>query len=91
MKIKEEYILQNIADKWIVVDSNARSVNFNRLLSLNSTGKLLWVLLEAGAAREALVSALTEEYDIDRSRVESDVDAFLRKLKELECLEREEE
>lgn len=90
MKIKDEYILQNIAGKWVVIDTNARSVNFNKLLTLNNTGKLLWDMLEEGAERDALVSALEKQYGIDRESAESDVDAFVLKLKELECLESEE-
>lgn len=90
MKIKKEYILQKIVGKWIVIDTNARSVNFNKLLALNASGKLLWDKLETGADREGLVSALIDGFGIDLAAAEKDVDHFVLRLKELECLADEE-
>ena len=89
MKLKEEYVLQKIAEQWVVIDTNGRSVNFNRLLALNESGRFLWEQLESGADEPGLISALTERFGIDRSRAAGDVDAFLTKLKELECIEDE--
>lgn len=89
MKIKEEYILQNIAGKWIVIDTNARSVNFNKLLALNETGKLLWEKLEQGADMEALVAALIDGFGVDAETARNDAAAFIRNLKELECIDDE--
>ena len=89
MKLKEEYVLQRIADQWVVIDTNGRSVNFNRLLALNESGRFLWEQLETGADRAGLVSALSERFGIGQDRAAADVDAFLRKLKELECIEDE--
>lgn len=90
MKIKEEYILQNIADKWVVIDTNARSVNFNRILSLNNSGKFLWEQLEQGATFDELVNALTESFGIDEDLARKDVEKFIRELKDLECVDYEE-
>lgn len=90
MKVKEEYVLQNIAGKWIVIDTNARSVNFNKILALNSTGKILWDKLEKGSDYDALVDALIDAYEIDRKLAQDDVDKFINELKELECVEDEE-
>ena len=90
MKLKEEYILQKIADQWVVIDTNGRSVNFNRLLALNESGRFLWETLEAGAEREELISALTGHFGIDPARATADADAFIQKLKELGCMEDEE-
>ena len=87
MKIKEEYILQHIADKWIVIDTNGKSVNFNQILALNNSGKLLWEQLEAGAEVEDLVNGLIDHFGIDKELAEKDVEQFIRKLNELECIE----
>lgn len=90
MRIKEEYVLQNIAGKWIVIDTNARSVNFNKILALNSTGKFLWDKLEKGSDYDALIDTLIDAYEIDRKLAQDDVDKFINELKELECVEDEE-
>lgn len=91
MKIKEEYILQNIADKWVVINTNAKSVNFNKILSLNNSGKFLWEQLEAKAEVSDLVNGLMEHFGIDQALAQTDVEKFIRKLKDLECVDYEEE
>lgn len=86
MKIKEEYILQNIADQWVVINTNAKAVNFNKILSLNNSGRFLWEQLEAGAEVEDLVNGLTDHFGIDKELAQKDVEIFVRELKELECI-----
>ena len=48
--------------------------------ALNPTGRLLWGLLEAGADRQDLVTALTERYDVSEADAADDVRAFLDAL-----------
>ena len=90
MIIKNEYVLQIIADQCIVVDTNAKSVNFNKILALNESGKFLWKLLEEGGDRASLSSALAKNFGIDAGLAEKDADAFICKLEELGCLDYEE-
>lgn len=90
MKIKEEYILQNIADKWVVINTNAKSVNFNKILSLNESGKFLWEKLQAGTEAEDLVNNLKDHFEIDKDLAQKDVEKFICKLKDLECIDNEE-
>ena len=90
MKIKDEYILQNIAGKDVVIDTNARSVNFNKILALNSTGKILWEQLEDGASCDSLATALVNQFGIDAERARIDAESFIRELTELGCIENEE-
>lgn len=89
MKIKEEYILQNIADQWLVIDTNGKSVNFNKILALNESGRYLWEQMEKETSREQLIPALMTQFDIDETIAQKDTDEFIRKLRELECLEDE--
>ena len=87
MKIKEEYVLQNIADQWVVIDTNAKSVNFNKILALNSSGKVLWDKLEEGADENALANALVDHFGIDQETALKDVKQFIGELEKLECIE----
>lgn len=47
-------------------------------LATNSTGTVLWKLLERGATRSQLVAALLEAFEVDHQTATTDVDAFLR-------------
>ena len=87
MKLKENFILRQVADTWVVLPLGAENLNFNGMLTLNETGALLWKALEQGGDREALADALTAEYTVDRNTALSDVDEFLEKLAKSGCLE----
>lgn len=87
MKIKEEYILQNIADQWVVIDTNTKSVNFNKILSLNESGCFLWKELEQGSDEEKMITALMNKFGIDEDLAKNDVKKFITELEKIGCLE----
>ena len=86
MKIKEGYILREVAGNYLVVAVGEASLDFNGVITLNETGVFLWNKLSQGATEEELVCAMTEEYEIDDAVAKSDVLAFLGKLKEAELI-----
>lgn len=46
----------------------------------NGAGSLVWELVCAGTTREAILDKLLDVYDVERSKLEGDVDAFLGEL-----------
>lgn len=86
MRIKNGYVLKEIAGNNIVVEVGGR-VNFNGMITLNETGAFLWKKLEKGAEKEELASALLEEYDVTPEKAGEDVALFLQKLKGAGVLE----
>ncbi len=86
MKIKDGFMLRNVAGKNVVVAVGAASLDFDGLISLNETGKFLWNLLEGGADYDTLTEKLLAEYDIDEETAKSDVSAFLEKAKEADLI-----
>ena len=87
MKIKENFVLRQVAGSYVAVAVGAASVDFNGMLTLNESGALLWHALEHGADRAALVAALTSEYEVDEAQAARDTDEFLKRLLEASCLE----
>ncbi len=86
MKIRDTYILRNVAGENLVVTVGA-NVNFNSVMTLNETGKFLWEKLSDETTEDALVAALLSEYAVDKTTAERDVAAFIEKLKENNILE----
>ena len=82
MKIKDGFILREVAGNYIVVAVGDAVKGFNGVINLNETGAFLWKLLEKGCEKEDLLNALLEEYDVEKSVAESDVCAFITKLTE---------
>ncbi len=88
MKIVEGFKLREVAGEWIVSGEGAAQVDFNKLLSLNSTAVYLWREIEGrDFTHEELEELLFERYDVQREQVTKDVDSILRVWRELNIIE----
>ena len=81
MKLKEGFILREVAGQTVVLPSGD-DLNLNMMITLNGTGAFLWKQLEAEKSDAELVAALRAEYDVDEETATSAVDGFIAKLKE---------
>ncbi len=86
MKLKSGFILREIAGSSIIVPVGERVKEFNGVINLNDTGVFLWKILEKGATEEEMVSALLNEYEVEKEVAEKDVSKFIGKLKEAKLL-----
>ncbi len=82
MKIKDGFILREVADSYVVVAVGEAVKSFNGVINLNETGALLWKVLEKGAEEKDLVDALLNAYEVERELAENDVKLFIKKLTE---------
>ena len=81
MKIRNGFILKDVAGKTFVVATGELSKSFKGMITLNETGKFIWMQLQNKTTKEAIVEAIMKEYDIqDRALIERDVDNFIAKL-----------
>ena len=87
MKIKNNFLLRQVADTWVVMPIGQEMLDFNGMLTLNETGAFLWQKLQEGADLDGLVAALTGEYDVSAEIARADVQAFLDKLVKAGCTE----
>lgn len=87
MKIKDSYVLRSVAGENLIVPVGGNNINFNSAMTLNETGAFLWQLLTADTTRDALIAAMTKEYDIDADTAAKDIDIFITSLKEHSILE----
>lgn len=86
--MKKGFILKNVANKWIVVPIDEKAVNFNGLLTLNESGRILFEQLQEGhVTLEMLIKSMTDRYDIDRETARLDVESFINKLESKDLLE----
>ncbi len=86
MKIRNTYILRDVAGENLVVPIG-ESVNFNSVITLNSTGKFLWEQLQNDMTESELIDALLKEYNVERDTACKDVSAFIDKLKKNDMLD----
>lgn len=86
MKIKNGFMLREVASQTMVVAVGEASKTFNGIIRLNSTGKFLWENMQEDTTKDQLVSKMTAEYDIDAATAEKDIDAFIDILKGADLL-----
>ena len=87
MKIKEGFLLKNVADSFVIVPTGANIVDFSAMITLNETGAFLWENLKNDVTEDDLISALTAEYDVDEKTAAQDVAEFVNTLKEKKVIE----
>lgn len=80
MKIKEGYVLKEVAKEYIVVPVGDEAINFNGILTLNKSAKLLFEALQKDVEIDDLVKLLLDRYDIDQEKALEDVKAFIHVL-----------
>lgn len=87
MKIKEGFLVHEVAGNYVVIKIGQEAVNFNGLITLSESAKLLWDLLKDGAEVKDLVNKLLSEYDIDEETATNDTLEFIESLKKNNILE----
>lgn len=87
MKIKEGYVLREVAGNFVVLPTGQASVDFSGMLNLNGSGVLLWKALEKGCDLQALADVLLSEYDVDSSTALADAEEFISVLRKAGCIE----
>ena len=80
MKIKEGFILRQVAGNHVVVPIGQATLDFNGMMSLNGTGAFLFEKMIDGTTREELIQSLMAEYQIDETLAATDVDRFIEKI-----------
>lgn len=87
MKIKNGFVVREIAGECVVVALGEASKIFNGIIKLNETGRMIWDMLAKGCEKQEVVDAILQEYDADRDTVEADFDRFVETLKGANILE----
>lgn len=87
MKIKDSFILRNVAGSNVVLPMGASSAKFSGMLRLNETGVFLWENLKNEITEEDLVNAMLAEYNVASDEAREDVQEFLKTLRDAGVLE----
>lgn len=88
MKIKNGYITRPMGDMHIVVDVDA-DVDFNGLITLNSSGLFIWDMLQNEISFDELLMALCEKYDAPKDVLKADLEEFIKKAEEADLMEKQ--
>ena len=87
MKIKNGFVVREIAGQTIVIALGEATKTFNGMIKLNETGKIIWDMLAEGSDKDSIVKRICDEYEADAAMVEADVDSFIKTLQGANILE----
>ena len=87
MKIKQGFVVREVAGKSVAVATGARSREFHGMVTLNSTGKFLIEQLATDCDVQTLTEKLTQEYDVDTETARTAVINFTDALRRAGILE----
>lgn len=87
MRKKENYVLSEIAGKYIIIPTGDEAIDFNGIISVNDTAKFLWESSPAQFTAELLTEKIKNEYDLDDATAAEAVNSYIEQMKEVGCIE----
>ena len=81
MKIKDVFILKDVAGSKIVIATGAQRINFNGVITFNDVGAEVFNMLDGTNSVEDIVSKISADYNVDSNIVKNDVEKLIEKMK----------
>ncbi len=82
MKIKDGYILKEVAGANIVIATGAQKMNFNGIMTFNSVGADVFNLLDGTRSVDEIAEIIAKNYDVSTEVVKADVEKLIVKMKD---------
>lgn len=83
MRIKEGFVMRDVAGQAVAVATGEASKSFHGMIKLNSTGSKIWRGIEAGDDETVIAESLASEYGIDPQQALADINAFIARMREI--------
>ena len=87
MKIKENYVMREVAGQAIVIAVGEESKKFKGMINLNRTGKDGWTGLEKGLNLAEIVKKMADDYEVDENTAMQDIESMVNRLLKIGVLE----
>lgn len=87
MKIKDGFILKDVAGSKIVIATGKERMSFNGVITFNSVGAEIFELLDGINTPEEIVEKISGEYNVDSAIVKKDFEALVEKLRKHNMLD----
>ncbi len=81
MELKKEVVLRTIADETMLIPIGADTKEYNGIFTLTDSAVTAFKAIQAGKNKDEIVDAILEEFDVDITTAQRDVNDFLTRLK----------
>jgi methyltransferase-like protein len=73
-------VTRKTGNEYVLVPITNNIADMNSVYTLNETGAYIWDQIDGEKSVEEIITALTEEYDIDYQNAEADVFSFINTM-----------
>lgn len=80
MKLKYDFVTNNVAGKTVAVAVGKGLSEFGGFIKLNDTGAFIFELLKKETTKEEIVKAICQEYDVTEETAQKSTEEFLEYL-----------
>jgi methyltransferase-like protein len=70
-------VTRKTGNEYVLVPITNNIADMNSVYTLNETGAYIWELIDGVKNIEEIITALTEEYDVDKQNAQADVFTFI--------------
>jgi hypothetical protein len=83
----QSVVAREVAGETLIVPVRTKVGDLASIYSFNSTGTLIWKLLETPRTLEEIAAAIVRAYEVDPARAEQDVTEFVEEMKAVGLVE----
>lgn len=87
MKLKDGFILREVAGNYVVVAVGKRTKEFNGVINLSESAADIWKLLKENTTEDEIIQKMQEMYDAEKEVLSQGVKTFVGKLREAGLIE----
>ncbi len=87
MRKKQNFVLREILDEYILIPTGNTAEQFNGIVTLNETALFIYEIIENVASFEELIEMMKKEYDVDEKILINDVVQLLTSMLENNLIE----
>lgn len=87
MKIKEGFVLRDVAGETVVIAVGEASKSFQGMIGLNQTGRDIWQGVSEGLTEAEIAARLAEQYKISPEKAREDTGKLLGQMREAGMLD----
>ncbi|WP_302162821.1 PqqD family protein [uncultured Fusobacterium sp.] len=81
MRLKDDFILHNTGEEFIIIAIGEATKNFNGIIKLNNMGGEIVELLATDISEEDIIKAIVEKYEVEYETAKEDILNLLDSLR----------
>lgn len=86
MKRNSGFLMRQVAGRYVLAPVGDMVKTFSGMVTMNTTGKFLWDLLENDQTVDSLAQALVENYDVEFEKAKEDVVKYIEPLLPIQAI-----